>query len=276
MLKRLFCLYVVVHFGVAYAERDTVEDRSKDWETINRSVLYGISDKPYTFMFYLKEGNPSGSWPDLIAEIFHPLAIEPEFRLLPNKRIFIGCITGQIAITSLPVISGYESMYRYPSEIVLGKEHLYSAGYYVFGLRKNNTIISSLQQLTDLRVGALSKASFLDSPYTETLGVSSNIMYFPSKLSLVKGLLAQRIDVILATSLNVQNLARDIGVEEASILPLFKVGDMKRYLAYSKTYWEEDVYKLRDEADKRIKLLRENGMIQNVIDKHAKTDITLN
>jgi len=203
---------------------------------------------------YTDNGVVKGINMDLIREAFRRMDITPIFEARPWKRALFELEYGEV----LALSSGFKTPKR-ETFAIFPSESLSMETLVVVALSVSGVEVNSLDDLRGLKVGVIREYSY-GHEFDSMQGLTK--IQASSNPQLLKMLLNQRMDVVIANKAVMKHLAREMG-EEASIKFVYKVTSEPLYLFFSRARGVVAEGLARD-SFKAIRSMHEDGTFKAI------------
>jgi len=230
-----------------------------------KQIVFGAVSHSHNII--IEPGNrASGLIPEIIYRVFAETGIEIDYRKYPSRRLFHEAEKGSLSVFSVPIIPrGFSD---YPDTIVLGNTPYMKTNFHVFSLKTSNFELTRIADLVNYRTGIAQRAKVLDKMLYNLAGERLDLLIFSSLANALKGLLAGRVQFILGTQQSISLAAKALNVKEGVVVAVLNAGELNHILAFSKLYFGEDVYRVRDWSDQKLEQLHSSGVIREIVNRH--------
>ncbi len=225
---------------------------------------------PYSFLN--DEGQPSG----ILIEFFEILAQHLEtrvaYKVRPHGRIIAELIAGEVDMATMLVIPGEIALPMTRSVAVMPYPVMEVPLNLYVNANRSEPIqypkrFTQLSDLKDLRVGFLRAGA---SDAHTSLHEKEGVVYFNSNESMVKPLLANRIDLVLMDPFSVDYWSSNLS---ASLKPKYFLVKAAIHIAFSRNTLGEAVDDLCAQSWKNLLDLKNRGELQGIFTRYGYEDL---
>jgi|GEM_PF-3815042 len=258
-----FCLLSV--FCCCLLATPAQADTSPSLSVPQKQIVFGAVSHSHNII--IEPGKRAlGLIPEIIYRVFAETGIEIDYRKYPSRRLFHEAEKGSLSVFSVPIIP--RDFSDYPDTIVLGNTPYLKTNFQLFSLKSSDFEHTPIADLVNYRTGTTLQTKILDKMLYNLAGERLDLLRFSNLANALKGLLAGRVQFILGTQQSISLAVKALGLEEDVVVAVLNAGELNHILGFSKLYFGEDVYKIRDWSDQKLEQLRNSGVIREIVNRH--------
>jgi polar amino acid transport system substrate-binding protein len=226
--------------------------------TAEKIIIAGLGTfPPYQ---YEENGQMVGTDPDTAREVCKRLGIEAEFQIMPWKRILVSAEKGLVtAVVALLHTEERTQFLYYTDETIHVQKNVIMAS------KEKGIKINTLDDLKDKTVGVVREFSY-GSEFDSRQGLKKEIC--DDQKEVVRMLDKGRIDVAATSERPFRFMCKEVGVQDHFEV-VYVLSENPTYMGFSKAGGEKNKV-LAEKFSQTLRQLREEGVIQKIIDKYLR------
>jgi polar amino acid transport system substrate-binding protein len=236
--------------------------RNEDKETYIRIALH--EDAPWS---YRENNEITGIEVDMLQRIADEIGMNLDIMLVPERRCLALASAGVVDLTSILLPLDYESA---GSTLLIDGQPLFQVKGYAVSLKGRESSIKSLVDLYRFRVGHIRFA-----PEVEDVIIPSGFtvrMRFNNNVSMLKSLMAGRIDVIYTTAIEAGFYAKELGVEERLQMNSLGLIPAAVFSAWSAKGIGSRKPEVRKQFNITVEKLKREGVFARILQRYGELD----
>ncbi len=230
-----------------------------------RSTTLTVQDAEWAPYYFGGEGLQKGFAKEVLERCLPAGGLTFEFASFPIVRMFNYLRSGQIDVH---VVSHTEEREAF---LFYGQEPLFESSYRPIVARSSTVEVAALEDLDGLRLGAIRGVDYIDwyQEYLDRRDAEGSIEWAPDNESVLRMLLADRIDVFVNTVATAKWLAGSFGASDEIRVLDFEIKTSPYFVVVSRASTRvADPRAFLEAVDRCIRDFRSSGEYESLADRY--------